>query len=89
MIDLFYVGLTIVFFAVTWGFIVVCERLMEEKRKEHTVSHRRPDHAGSIHLPCACSAKTEMVRMDVFSWLQPIFYMVVLLALAKPLCIVS
>jgi hypothetical protein len=33
MTDLLYIGLTIVFLAVSWGFIVVCERLMEEKKK--------------------------------------------------------
>jgi hypothetical protein len=33
MIDLLYVGLTIVFLAVSWGFIVACERLMENKKK--------------------------------------------------------
>ena len=33
MTDILYVGLTIVFLAVTWGFIVVCERLMQEKKK--------------------------------------------------------
>ena len=33
MTDLLYVGLTIVFLAVTWGFIVACERLMENKKK--------------------------------------------------------
>jgi hypothetical protein len=33
MTDILYVGLTIVFLAVTWGFIVVCERLMENKKK--------------------------------------------------------
>jgi hypothetical protein len=33
MTDLLYVGLTIVFLAVSWGFIVVCERLMQEKKK--------------------------------------------------------
>jgi len=33
MADLLYVGLTIVFLAVSWGFIVVCERLMQEKKK--------------------------------------------------------
>ena len=31
MNDLLYLGLTILFFALTYGFIVVCERLMEEK----------------------------------------------------------
>jgi hypothetical protein len=31
MSDLIYVGLTLLFFVVTYGFIVVCERLMEEK----------------------------------------------------------
>jgi hypothetical protein len=33
MIDLLYVGLTIIFLAVTWGFIVACDRLMENKKK--------------------------------------------------------
>ena len=33
MADLVYVGLTIVFLAASWGFIVACERLMEEKKK--------------------------------------------------------
>ena len=33
MIDLLYVGLTIVFLAITWGFIVACEGLMENKKK--------------------------------------------------------
>jgi hypothetical protein len=33
MIDLLYVGLTIIFLAASWGFIVACERLMEEKKK--------------------------------------------------------
>jgi hypothetical protein len=32
MADLFYVGLTIIFLAATWGFIVACERLMEDKK---------------------------------------------------------
>jgi hypothetical protein len=32
MIDLLYIGLTIVFLAATWGFIEVCERLMEHKK---------------------------------------------------------
>lgn len=31
MNDLIYIGLTLLFFAVTFGLIVVCERLMEEK----------------------------------------------------------
>ena len=29
--DLIYLGLTVLFFALTYGFIVVCERLMEDK----------------------------------------------------------
>ena len=33
MTDLLYVGLTIIFLAATWGFIVVCERLMKDKKK--------------------------------------------------------
>lgn len=32
MSDLLYLGLTILFFALTLGFIKVCERLMEEKQ---------------------------------------------------------
>jgi hypothetical protein len=32
MTDLLYIGLTIFFLALTWGFIVVCERLMENKQ---------------------------------------------------------
>lgn len=31
MNDLLYLGLTILFFALTYGFIIVCERLMEDK----------------------------------------------------------
>ncbi len=31
MNDLLYVGLTILFFALTLGFIKICERLMEDK----------------------------------------------------------
>ena len=31
MSDLIYLGLTVLFFALTYGFIVVCERLMEDK----------------------------------------------------------
>jgi hypothetical protein len=31
MADLVYIGLTVLFFALTYGFIVVCERLMEDK----------------------------------------------------------
>ena len=33
MTDLLYIGLTIIFVALTWGFIVACERLVEEKKK--------------------------------------------------------
>jgi hypothetical protein len=32
MADFFYVSLTIVFLAASWGFIVICERLMEGKK---------------------------------------------------------
>ncbi len=32
MTDLLYVGLTILFLVATWGFIIVCERLMENKK---------------------------------------------------------
>jgi hypothetical protein len=31
MNDLIYIGLTALFFALTYGLIVVCERLMEDK----------------------------------------------------------
>ncbi len=31
MDDLLYLGLTVLFFALTYGLIVVCERLMEDK----------------------------------------------------------
>jgi hypothetical protein len=31
MADLVYIALTLIFLALSWGFIVVCERLMEEK----------------------------------------------------------
>jgi len=30
--DLIYIGLTLLFLALTYGFIAVCERLMEEKQ---------------------------------------------------------
>ena len=33
MTDLLYIGLTIFFLAASWGFIIGCERLMEEKKK--------------------------------------------------------
>jgi len=33
MNDLLYVGLTIIFLVASWGFIIACERLMEEKKK--------------------------------------------------------
>ncbi len=29
--DFLYIGLTMVFLAASWGFIVLCERLMEDK----------------------------------------------------------
>ena len=32
MTDLLYVGLTILFVLLSWGFIVFCERLMEVKK---------------------------------------------------------
>jgi hypothetical protein len=32
MTDFLYVGLTIIFLAATWGFIILCERLMENKK---------------------------------------------------------
>jgi len=31
MADLLYIGLTLLFLLVSWGLIVVCERLMEDK----------------------------------------------------------
>jgi hypothetical protein len=32
MADLLYIGLTLVFLAASWGFIVFCDRLMENKK---------------------------------------------------------
>jgi hypothetical protein len=32
MADLLYVGLTLVFLAASWGFVLVCEKLMEAKK---------------------------------------------------------
>jgi hypothetical protein len=32
MADLVYIGLTIIFLSATWGFIVICEQLMENKK---------------------------------------------------------
>jgi len=32
MIDLIYIGLTIILLAATWGFILLCEGLMEDKK---------------------------------------------------------
>jgi hypothetical protein len=31
MTDLLYIALTLIFLAMSWGFILVCERLMEDK----------------------------------------------------------
>jgi hypothetical protein len=31
MADLVYIALTLIFLALSWGFIIVCEKLMEEK----------------------------------------------------------
>lgn len=31
MADLTFIGLTLAFFAASWGLIVACERLMEDK----------------------------------------------------------
>jgi hypothetical protein len=30
MADIFYIALTLLFLALSWGFIIVCERLMED-----------------------------------------------------------
>jgi hypothetical protein len=32
MKDLLYIGLTLLFLLLSWGFIVVCERMMEVKK---------------------------------------------------------
>jgi hypothetical protein len=32
MIDLLYIGLTIAFLLLSWGFILFCDRLMETKK---------------------------------------------------------
>ena len=31
MADLIYIALTLIFLTLSWGFIVVCEKLMEDK----------------------------------------------------------
>ncbi len=31
MMDILYIGLTLIFLVLTWGLIEICERLMEEK----------------------------------------------------------
>ncbi len=31
MADLLYIALTLIFLILSWGFILVCERLMEDK----------------------------------------------------------
>jgi len=33
MVDLIYIGLTLILLAASWGFIVACERLMDDKKK--------------------------------------------------------
>jgi hypothetical protein len=32
MTDLFYIVITLVLFVLSWGFIIFCERLMENKK---------------------------------------------------------
>ncbi len=32
MLDLLYLGLTVLFVLLSWGFIVFCDRLMQEKK---------------------------------------------------------
>ena len=32
MTDILFIGLTIAFFLLSWGFIVFCDRLMENKK---------------------------------------------------------
>jgi hypothetical protein len=32
MTDLLYIALTIIFLAVTWWFVILCQRLMENKK---------------------------------------------------------
>jgi hypothetical protein len=31
MADLLYIALTFIFLVLSWGFIIICERLMEDK----------------------------------------------------------
>ncbi len=31
MADLLYIALTLIFLVLSWGFIMICERLMEDK----------------------------------------------------------
>jgi potassium-transporting ATPase potassium-binding subunit len=43
------------------------------------------DYSSFIHLSCGCIVETGEIRMNVFSWLQFAFYLLVLIGLAKPL----
>jgi hypothetical protein len=31
MADLLYIALTVIFLVLSWGFVLICERLMEDK----------------------------------------------------------
>ncbi len=31
MLDLFFIGLTLLLWAITWGLLIVCDRLREDK----------------------------------------------------------
>ena len=85
MNDVIYIALTLLFLALTYGLIVLCERLMEEKTMTALYLIARPDRAGPVRLSHTRTFETGVVRMNIYSWLQLIFYFVVLLALAKPL----
>jgi K+-transporting ATPase ATPase A chain len=52
---------------------------------ERTVCDHRCNNGDPVCLPGIGAAETGMVRMNIFSWIQLIFYLAVLIALAKPL----
>src|SRR5512133_2036488 len=52
---------------------------------ERIVSDYRSYYSDSLCLSCFGLTETGVVRMNIFSWIQLIFYFVVLIALAKPL----
>jgi K+-transporting ATPase ATPase A chain len=52
---------------------------------ELALYHHRVGYGSLVHLSCIGAAQTGVVRMNIYSWIQLIFYLVILLLLAKPL----